>query len=106
MSAAKTKRKVATVDDSEQTPVGSKKQKAAPAAPAAASGDEWSIRSYLHDDEWKTLLDAEFNKPYFATVDKVVAQGYKKNNVRPPKELVFNAFNSTSLKKVSGVSFI
>ena len=61
---------------------------------------EWFIEDYLLDREWKSLLKEEFEKEYFIEINKIIKEGYKKNILRPPKELVFNALNSTPLKQV------
>ena len=61
---------------------------------------EWFIEDYLLDREWKSLLKEEFEKKYFIEINKIIKEGYKKNILRPPKELVFNALNSTPLKQV------
>ena len=61
---------------------------------------EWLIEDYLLDPEWRLLLEEEFGKKYFIGINKIIKEGYKQNNLRPPKELVFNAFNSTNLNKV------
>jgi uracil-DNA glycosylase len=59
--------------------------------------NDFHIESYLYSEEWKTLLHDEFKKDYFKNINSVLKDGYKKNLLRPPKELVFNALNSTSL---------
>ena len=64
------------------------------------STDEWSIEDYLYDKEWKSLLSEEFNKKYFIEINKNIKDGYKKGINRPPKELVFNALNSTKISSV------
>ena len=64
---------------------------------------EWMIEDYLREREWKNALKDEFNKKYFMDINKVIKEGYQKNIVRPPKELVFNAFNSCKLSKIKCV---
>ena len=61
---------------------------------------EWEIQDYLLDSTWKSLLEAEFEKKYFIEINKFIKNGYQKNINRPPKELVFNAFNSTKISQV------
>lgn len=58
------------------------------------------IQDYLTDTEWKELLKDEFEKDYFKKINTILALAYKKSIAMPPKELVFNAFNSLPLKKV------
>ena len=65
-----------------------------------SDNDEWLISDFLYDKEWKSLLEDEFNKDYFKTIHETIKPGYKKDIVRPPKELVFNALNSTKIKDV------
>ena len=64
---------------------------------------EWMIEDYLRESEWKNALKEEFNKKYFMDINKVIKEGYQKNIVRPPKELVFNAFNSCKLSNIKCV---
>ena len=56
------------------------------------------------DESWKTVLAAEFDKPYFPLIKKfILEQKAKGKKVYPPGPLVFNAFNLTpfhSLKVV------
>jgi uracil-DNA glycosylase len=63
----------------------------------------WVIEDFLHDKEWKTLLQDQFEMDYFKEINEFIKPGYKKDNVRPPKELVFNALNSTKLKDIKVV---
>lgn len=62
--------------------------------------NDWKIEDFLLDDEWKLLLKDEFEKSYFIELNKFLKPNFKKNIVRPPKELVFNAFNSTKPSQV------
>jgi len=64
---------------------------------------EWEIQEFLHDEKWKRLLSEEFSKKYFIEINRIIREGYKKNIVRPPKELVFNALNSTSIDNIKCV---
>jgi hypothetical protein len=61
---------------------------------------EWLIEDYLIEEEWRRLLKDEFEKDYFKKINLTIKQGYQKNINRPPKELVFNALNSTKLSQV------
>ena len=65
------------------------------------TSDEWKIEDYLYDKEWQRLLVDEFNKKYFIEINKNIRDGYMKGINRPPKELVFNALNSTKIDKVN-----
>lgn len=58
------------------------------------------IENYLLDAKWKSLLRDEFKKPYFVKINEFLETQYQKGIVRPPKELVFNAFNSTGIDKI------
>ena len=64
---------------------------------------EWKIEDFLVDKQWMSMLKEEFEKQYFIEINKLIREGYKKNIVRPPKELVFNALNSTNIDKVKNV---
>ena len=63
----------------------------------------WNIEDFLYENEWKELLRDEFEKDYFKEINESIKPGYKIDNVRPPKELVFNALNSTKLKDIKVV---
>ena len=64
---------------------------------------DWMIEDYLREREWKNVLKDEFGKKYFMDINKVIKEGYAKNIVRPPKELVFNALNSCKISKIKCV---
>lgn len=66
----------------------------------AEDNNDWVLEDFLTDTEWKSLLEEEFKQEYFINLNKKLKVDYKKDIVRPPKELVFNAFNSTSISKV------
>ena len=55
------------------------------------------------NEEWKYALSEEFEKPYFQKLMEQVGEEYKINEVFPPMDDVFNAFNYTPLSKVKCV---
>lgn len=63
--------------------------------------NDWKLEDYLLEPEWKESLKDEFKKDYFIEIEKIVKDGYAQNILKPPKELLFNAFNSTKLSKVT-----
>lgn len=67
------------------------------------NNDEFRIENYLLDPEWKKMLKDEFKKPYFIEINQKIQPGYEKGINRPPKELVFNALNTTKLKNIKVV---
>lgn len=67
---------------------------------ATAENTTFKVEDFLLDSEWKELLKEEFEKDYFKVINTALENGYSRNLVKPPKELVFNAFNLTSLKDV------
>ena len=72
-------------------------------APSGASGgaSSGSVAQYLRDPGWKDLLEQEFSQPYFQSLDDQLAKDYGSGmEIFPPKDLIFNAFNLTPLKKV------
>lgn len=71
--------------------------------PTERPNGEWFIEDYLVDEEWRKWLADEFDKQYFKEINLVLKPGYQKNIIRPPKELVFNALNSTKLDKIKVV---
>ena len=54
-------------------------------------------------DSWKPYLDGEFQKKYFQDLMVFVEAEYKNNQCFPPKEEIFNAFNSCSFEDVKVV---
>jgi hypothetical protein len=74
------------------------------AMPAACLAPEPSnvfrVESYINNPEWKQLLQTEFQKKYFTEINTFLDREYKKGIVRPPKDLVFNALNSTPIENV------
>ena len=46
---------------------------------------------------WKQFLEPEFSKPYFEQLIDFVEVAYENETCFPPKELIFNAFNSCSI---------
>ena len=52
------------------------------------------------DESWKTRLQAEFDKPYFAELAEFLRQEYSTQRVYPPGRLMFNAFNQSSFDDV------
>ncbi len=52
---------------------------------------------------WKSVLFAEFNKPYFLELKSFLMEEKKKFRIFPPGSLIFNAFNHTPFDKVKVV---
>jgi uracil-DNA glycosylase len=44
-------------------------------------------------EDWKDILQPEFDKPYFSELVNFVKSEYNKNKVYPPGRLIFNAFD-------------
>ena len=55
----------------------------------------------LTDPDWRSYLAPCFNTDNFRQMEKWVQDEYKKNEVFPPKQLIFNAFNLTPFSDVS-----
>lgn len=55
------------------------------------------------EESWKSVLSAEFNKPYFLELKVFLLEEKKKFRVFPPGSLIFNAFNHTPFGKVKVV---
>jgi len=55
------------------------------------------------EESWKSVLSAEFNKPYFGELKAFLLEEKKKFRVFPPGSLIFNAFNHTPFEKVKVV---
>ena len=65
-----------------------------------ASKATFKIENNLFDDEWKAYLKDQFDSEYFLTLNRTLENEYNQEKIRPEKELVFNAFNLTSLGNV------
>lgn len=52
------------------------------------------------DSDWKKLLQSEFEASYWKTLAAAVEAEYSGHTVYPPRDLVFNAFNTTPFKQV------
>ena len=55
------------------------------------------------EPSWKSRLDGEFEKPYFAALVQRVRQEYAQYTCYPPGRLIFNAFNTCPFDKVKVV---
>jgi uracil-DNA glycosylase len=53
--------------------------------------------------EWNNLLQAEFDKPYFNELTKLVNAAYDQQTVYPPKQLLFNALQLCPLSSLKVV---
>lgn len=52
---------------------------------------------------WKSVLQEEFEKPYFASLVAFVKDAYQHGTVYPPPGKIFEAFNRTPFDKVKAV---
>lgn len=52
------------------------------------------------DDSWKTVLQPEFDKPYFELLTSFVRHEYQTKQCFPPARLIFNAFDSCPFDRV------
>ena len=55
------------------------------------------------EESWKPYLGAEFDKPYFVNLTKLVREEYLHTTCYPPGKLIFNAFNLCPFHKVKVV---
>jgi len=55
------------------------------------------------ESSWKAMLQAEFEKDYFATLTEFVRNEYKTKLTFPPANLIFNAFDQCPFDKVKVV---
>ena len=51
-------------------------------------------------NDWKEVLEKEFEKPYYQHLHQFLCEEYKKYQIFPPKEDIFNALHLTALKDV------
>ncbi len=52
------------------------------------------------EPSWKTVLQTEFDKPYFKKLTQFVKSEYKNKTVYPPSSKIFTAFNETPFDQV------
>ena len=50
------------------------------------------------NNDWQELFDTEIQKEYLNKINYFLAREYKTKKIYPPKEKIFNAFLTTSLK--------
>lgn len=50
------------------------------------------------NNDWQDLFDTEIQKDYLNKINYFLAREYKTKKIYPPKEKIFNAFLTTSLK--------
>lgn len=50
------------------------------------------------NNDWQELFDTEIQKDYLNKINYFLAREYKTKKIYPPKEKIFNAFLTTSLK--------
>jgi uracil-DNA glycosylase len=55
------------------------------------------------EESWKSVLSAEFEKPYFLDLKEFLLEEKRKFRVFPPGSLIFNAFNHTPFNHVKVV---
>ena len=59
--------------------------------------------SPVMEESWKSILGAEFEKPYFVELKSFLLEEKRKFRVFPPGKLIFNAFDHTPFDKVKVV---
>jgi uracil-DNA glycosylase len=55
------------------------------------------------DPGWKSRLQQEFDKDYFAKLAGFIKEEYRKTTIYPPGSLIFNAFNLCPFERVKAV---
>jgi uracil-DNA glycosylase len=81
-------------------PAAAARPAATPAPTPAPAGP--SLASLIPED-WRKVLAAELEKPYFKALEKFVASERKEHTVFPPEADVFNALRHTPFDKVKVV---
>lgn len=59
--------------------------------------------NYIREQGWNEVLHTELNKPYFKTLESTLNKEYEYNEVFPPKNEIFRAFELTPLNTVKAV---
>eukprot|EP00798_Chlamydomonas_sp_ICE-L_P015688 gene15688-21795_t len=75
------------------------------ASGGAASTAALELSALLRQESWREALEGEFGRPYFQQLSAFLEQewGNQKLKVFPPRNLVFNAFNSCPFDQVKVV---
>ncbi len=55
------------------------------------------------DNDWLTVLEPEFHKPYYRALYQFIRQEYQTKQIFPPADDIFNAFHLTPLSQVKVV---
>ncbi|MFO0926436.1 MAG: uracil-DNA glycosylase [Gemmataceae bacterium] len=76
-----------------------KRSAPSPKPSATVASGSSSLRDLLPDD-WRAVLHAEFDQPYFHALEAFVAAERAAGPVFPPAEDVFNAFKATPFEQV------
>ena len=61
------------------------------------------MKKVVIEDSWYQLLEEEFNKDYFTQLRNRIREAYLRHQIYPEPNNIFNAFNSTPVKKVKVV---
>ena len=61
-----------------------------------------TVSPVIHES-WKAVLNAEFEKPYFAQLKQFLIEEREKHTIYPPGKLIFSAFNHTHFNNVKVV---
>lgn len=69
----------------------------------ASSAQRFNVMNVKIEESWLTRLEAEFAKPYFASLTDFVRSEYRTQTCYPPGNLIFNAFNLCPFDKVKVV---
>lgn len=57
------------------------------------------LKDHIHPS-WSAILEDEYKRPYFISLQSFVEQEYKTQKIYPEKEKIFEALKHTSLKKL------
>ena len=57
----------------------------------------------ITDNDWQLFLEKEFTEPYFLDLNKAIATAYKSYTCYPPKQFIFNAFDTCKFKNLKVV---
>jgi uracil-DNA glycosylase len=55
------------------------------------------------ESSWKSILEEEFEAPYFEALRSFLAEEKKKHTIYPPGHMIFNAFDQTPFNRVKVV---
>lgn len=103
---AKLKNKLAKNKKAEQKETGKTKPTTTVKSTGSSAG-KFSLKDLLKDNKWRSVLQAEFEQPYFQDLEESLQAEYVDGKeIFPTEDLIFNALYLTPIDKASQTSYL